>query len=119
MKLRCAYRVGIVRKKPTNLTISQSIRDRGSRIMALQGFTSFSVFVEHLIREEYDRRFNPLPTSRAEEIRETNSASGLAAAHQALDAGVAAAHASTTARPLPAKPTKYKVARSSKKKPTP
>lgn len=60
MKPRYAYTVRSVRKKPTNLTISQGMRDRANRLMALHGFSSFSSFVEQLIREEHARRFETI-----------------------------------------------------------
>jgi hypothetical protein len=44
-----------VRKKPVNLTLSDDIKARANRIMQRDGFSTFSSFVEHLIREEYNR----------------------------------------------------------------
>ena|SRR5688572_2930416 len=113
MKLRCAYRVGIVRKKPTNLTISQDIKDRAGRIMAFKGFSSFSTFVEQLIREEHDRRFPPAPPDT---LRETNSGSGAAAAGKFVHAAADAAHGEPSAPPPPKKPGKYPILPRSKRK---
>ena len=45
-----------MRKKAVNLTISDEIRARAERTMTARGFSSFSAYVEQLIREEYDRR---------------------------------------------------------------
>ena len=45
-----------MRKKATNLTLSDEIRTRAHAVMAARGFSSFSAYVEQLIREEYDRR---------------------------------------------------------------
>lgn len=45
-----------MRKKAVNLTISEEIRARAERTMAARGFSSFSAYVEQLIREEYERR---------------------------------------------------------------
>lgn len=45
-----------MRKKATNLTISGEMLERAETIMARKGFTSFSGFVEQLIREEFDRQ---------------------------------------------------------------
>lgn len=47
-------------KRPVNLTINERILVLADRIMALRGYSSFSVFVEDLIRTEYDSRCPPL-----------------------------------------------------------
>lgn len=46
-----------MRKKPTNLTLSDDIRARAARLMVMQSFSSFSTYVEHLIRTEHARQF--------------------------------------------------------------
>jgi len=49
-----------MRKKPLNLTLNERVIELAERIMDLRGHSSFSGFVEELIRDEYERRRGPL-----------------------------------------------------------
>ena len=82
-----------MRKKATNLTLSDEIRTRAHAVMAARGFSSVSAYVEQLIREEYDRR----QSTAAAPINSAPSP-----AFQAIfEAAVAAARGAQSAAPLP------------------
>lgn len=102
-----------MRKKPTNLTISDEIRLRASHLMQRRGFSSFSSFVEQLIRESWERHLTP--------AHPANSAAPVAA--QILSDAVSAAAATPAPAPVtyglpakPARPTKSRSAPSRRKK---
>jgi len=52
------HRLKKIIKTPTNLTLAQSIIERAKHVMLAQGFGSLSVYVEHLIRMDYQRELD-------------------------------------------------------------
>lgn len=59
-----------MRKKPTNLTLSDEIRMRGRHIMQQRGFTNFTAFVEQLIREAWERHVPPVIQPPSDALRD-------------------------------------------------
>ncbi len=51
-------------KKPTNLTLNQTVLERAETLMTRRGYDSLSGLVEQLIRDEYDRRYEELREDR-------------------------------------------------------
>ena len=115
-----------MRKKAVNLTLSDEIRTRAQAVMLQRGFSSFSAYVEQLIRDEYERQrtkdASNVAAFMAAQVEPLNSSPS--PAFQAIfDAGVAAAtaHAAQALPPAPIQPVTYsKPARSTPRtKPAP
>jgi len=49
-----------MKKRNINMSIHPSIEETAERLMAARKFSSMSAFVEQLIREEYERRVEPM-----------------------------------------------------------
>lgn len=103
-----------MRKKAVNLTLSDEIRARAQSVMIHRGFSSFSAYVEQLIRDEYERiRISEAPKvaafmDYAAKTAPVNSAAS--PEFQAIfDAGVAAATArgAQGGKPLPVQSVSY------------
>lgn len=46
-------------KKPVNLTLHKKVLERAEALMELRSYTSLSVLIEELIRNEHEKRFGP------------------------------------------------------------
>lgn len=93
----------LMRKKATNLTISAEIRHRADHIMTRRGFTSFSAFVEQLIRDAWDAQ--TAPTAAPDPV-----AQHLAAILSGARAGALRETAAPGAPPAPVAPVIYPTA---------
>jgi hypothetical protein len=55
MRMMCAD----MRKKPTNITLSDEIKHRAAHVMQRRGFTSLSAFIEDLVRDAWEVATTP------------------------------------------------------------
>jgi len=99
-----------MRKKATNLTLSDEIRTRAQAVMAHRGFSSFSAFVEQLIRDEYERQRTTAATP-PETLNSAPTSEGSAAFQEILSAAVAAVLAAESSKPIPSQKSNRRPAR--------